>query len=81
MIFIVPDSGMHRLLLDPGVDFSAREAPRPSDLEGRDLLGCRQAIDGSLAYLQVGSHVVEGEYFAGLVFHRVLTRSGGSHQL
>src|SRR5690606_6912423 len=46
---------VHRLLFDPHIDVSAREAPCPSDLKGRDLLGCCQAIDRSLTYLQVGS--------------------------
>src|SRR5690606_25309311 len=62
--------GFRRLLLDPQVDFLAPESPRATDFECGDLLARRQAIDRALAYLEVGSHLVEREYLSSVVFHR-----------
>lgn len=54
----------YRLLLDPAVDVGARKPPRPSNLEGGDLLGGSQPVDRPFGDLQVFRDLLNGEDLA-----------------
>jgi hypothetical protein len=55
----------HRLHLDPFPDVGIGKPPTPAHLEGRDLLGGSQTVNGPLGDLEVLGYVPNEEDFAG----------------